>query len=142
MEAFTWHIGYEVQDFTQYRGSLDPFRPSKEARQSNGMSFNDFHFPIYNSDSHNVICIQNIMTNTKIFTTDQLERGLQLLKDPRDAKVLRLHYGLAGETPRTLQKIGDMLKISRERVRQLENRALRKLRHPKNLKNLLKEGEQ
>lgn len=79
-----------------------------------------------------------MITSKPILTQVQLERGLPLLKDPRDAKVLMLHYGLVGEAQHTLQEIGDILKISRERVRQLENRAMRKLRHPKNLK-LIKE---
>jgi RNA polymerase primary sigma factor len=73
------------------------------------------------------------MTNVKTdLPSALLERGLQLLKDPRDAHVLKLRYGLAGETRHTLQQIGDELKITRERVRQIEKRIMRKLKHPKN----------
>lgn len=46
----------------------------------------------------------------------------------REAKIIELRFGLEGDSPKTLEEIGDLLKISRERVRQLESRALSKLR--------------
>ncbi|MGE4498702.1 MAG: RNA polymerase sigma factor RpoD/SigA [Deferribacterales bacterium] len=46
----------------------------------------------------------------------------------REAKIIELRFGIEGDAPKTLEEIGDMLKISRERVRQLEARALSKLR--------------
>jgi len=48
--------------------------------------------------------------------------------DQREQKVLRQRYGLEGEAPRTLSAIGRDLKVSRERVRQLQERAIRKLK--------------
>jgi RNA polymerase primary sigma factor len=48
----------------------------------------------------------------------------------RQAHILRLRYGLRGGTPHTLKEIGDMLGLTRERIRQLEGVALRRLRHP------------
>ena len=47
--------------------------------------------------------------------------------DEREAKVLRMRYGLGGEEPKTLKEIGEILGLTRERVRQIENEALRKL---------------
>jgi RNA polymerase primary sigma factor len=47
---------------------------------------------------------------------------------PKESEVLRLRFGLGGEEPKTLQEIGDKLKLSRERVRQIENKAITKLR--------------
>jgi len=47
--------------------------------------------------------------------------------DVREAKVLRMRYGLGGEEPKTLKEIGEILGLTRERVRQIENEALRKL---------------
>ena len=47
---------------------------------------------------------------------------------PREQLILRLRYGLAGEEEHTLEQIGQSLGLSRERVRQLEARALKKLR--------------
>ncbi len=48
--------------------------------------------------------------------------------DERDARVLRLYFGLQGERQHTLQEIGDLLGVTRERIRQLRNRAQRRLR--------------
>ncbi len=53
--------------------------------------------------------------------------GLRHLR-PRDARVVRLYYGLQGEDPHTLEQIGRLLGVTRERVRQLRDRALRELR--------------
>ncbi len=49
---------------------------------------------------------------------------------PRESRVLKLRYGLSGERMHTLAEIGDKLNLSRERVRQIEARALRRLRSP------------
>jgi len=48
--------------------------------------------------------------------------------EARDAKVLRLYFGLQGEREHTLEEIGNMLGVTRERIRQLRDRALRRLR--------------
>ncbi|MBI4540577.1 MAG: RNA polymerase sigma factor RpoD/SigA [Gemmatimonadetes bacterium] len=48
--------------------------------------------------------------------------------EPRDAKVLKLYFGLEGEREHTLEEIGNMLGVTRERIRQLRDRALRRLR--------------
>ena len=60
---------------------------------------------------------------------DQLLRALSQL-DEREREVIVLRYGLNGELPRTLSDVGLQLGITRERVRQVEGRALAKLRHP------------
>jgi RNA polymerase sigma factor (sigma-70 family) len=49
---------------------------------------------------------------------------------PREEEVLRLRFGLDRDEPRTLEQIGERLNVSRERIRQIEARALEKLRHP------------
>lgn len=56
---------------------------------------------------------------------------------PREAEILRLRFGLGDEGEKTLEEVGERFHVSRERVRQLENKALRKLRRNKNLKALL-----
>ncbi len=61
------------------------------------------------------------------FLAEEVERALASLA-PRDAKVLRLYFGLDGGREFTLEEIGAMLGITRERVRQLRDRALRSLR--------------
>jgi RNA polymerase primary sigma factor len=61
------------------------------------------------------------------FLTDEIESALNTLP-PRDAKVLRLYFGLDGGREHTLEEIGGMLGVTRERVRQLRDRALKRLR--------------
>lgn len=61
------------------------------------------------------------------FLTDQINTALLTLQ-PRDARVLRLYFGLDGGREHTLEEIGGMLGITRERVRQLRDRALKRLR--------------
>lgn len=56
---------------------------------------------------------------------------------PREAAILKLRFGLGEEGEKTLEEVGEQFKVSRERVRQLENKALRKLRKNKELKTLL-----
>ena len=55
------------------------------------------------------------------FLTDEIEQALNTLP-PRDAKVLRLYFGLEGGREHTLEEIGSMLGVTRERVRQLRDR--------------------
>lgn len=57
----------------------------------------------------------------------ELEGLLKTLSD-REANVLRLHFGLNGGTPQSFEEIGRLLKLSRERVRQINNIALSKLK--------------
>jgi RNA polymerase primary sigma factor len=61
------------------------------------------------------------------FLTEQVDTALGSLA-PRDAKVLRLYFGLDGGREHTLEEIGGMLGVTRERVRQLRDRALKRLR--------------
>jgi DNA-directed RNA polymerase specialized sigma subunit len=49
---------------------------------------------------------------------------------PREAKVIRLRFGLNGVEPKTLEEAGWVLDVTRERIREIEAKALRKLRHP------------
>ena len=66
-------------------------------------------------------------------TREQLHNDLEALLDEltaREAAVIRLRYGLEDDTPQTLSQIGEDLHLSRERVRQIESRALLKLRQP------------
>jgi RNA polymerase primary sigma factor len=63
----------------------------------------------------------------KLLRSVELEEALTRLK-PRMRRVLAMRFGLDGETPKTLEEVGTQLGITRERVRQLESRALRELR--------------
>jgi len=59
--------------------------------------------------------------------TNDIEAALATLP-PRDAKVLRLYFGLEDGNSRTLEEIGRMMGVTRERIRQLRDRALQRLR--------------
>ena len=55
---------------------------------------------------------------------------------PREEKVLRLRFGLDDGRARTLEEVGKEFQVTRERIRQIEAKALRKLRHPSRSKKL------
>jgi RNA polymerase primary sigma factor len=67
--------------------------------------------------------------------TDQLIKILQTL-NPREEKVIRMRFGIGVNRSHTLEEVGQHLSITRERVRQIESSALRKLKHPKRLRLL------
>ena len=66
---------------------------------------------------------------------EQLEEVMATLT-PREAKVLRLRFGLEDGKARTLEEVGREFQVTRERIRQIEAKALRKLRHPSRSKRL------
>ena len=66
---------------------------------------------------------------------EQLEEVMNTLT-PREAKVLRLRFGLDDGKARTLEEVGKEFDVTRERIRQIEAKALRKLRHPSRSKKL------
>ena len=66
---------------------------------------------------------------------EQIARVLDTLT-PREEKVLRLRYGIDDGRPRTLEEVGKEFNVTRERIRQIEAKALRKLRHPSRSKRL------
>ncbi len=64
-----------------------------------------------------------------------IRRSLGTLK-PREAKILRLYYGLDDNEPMTLEEIGSVLGITRERVRQIKEKSLARLRHVNRIRSL------
>jgi RNA polymerase primary sigma factor len=70
---------------------------------------------------------------------EQTRRVLATLT-PREEKVLRMRFGIGEESDHTLEEVGQDFNVTRERIRQIEAKALRKLRHPsrsKKLKNFI-----
>ncbi|MBS7262185.1 MAG: RNA polymerase sigma factor RpoD [Eubacteriales bacterium] len=72
---------------------------------------------------------------TYMMMKEQLTKVLDTLT-PREEKVLRLRYGLDDGRARTLEEVGRKFNVTRERIRQIEAKALRKLRHPSRSKRL------
>jgi RNA polymerase primary sigma factor len=70
-----------------------------------------------------------------VLLQEQISKVLGTLKD-REAEVLRLRFGLNDGYPHTLEEVGNTFKVTRERVRQIEAKALRKLRHPSRSRKL------
>ena len=70
-----------------------------------------------------------------ILLREQLEEVLETLT-PREKKVLQLRFGLEDGRSRTLEEVGQHFGVTRERIRQIEAKALRKLRHPSRSKKL------
>ncbi|HEX8690963.1 MAG TPA: RNA polymerase sigma factor RpoD/SigA [Longimicrobium sp.] len=90
--------------------------------------------PIGDSDDSQLmdrfIAEEAIVTEDEVeerLLSERIDRALGTLQ-PRDAKVLRLYFGLEGGREHTLEEIGDILGVTRERIRQLRDRALKRLR--------------
>ncbi len=66
---------------------------------------------------------------------EQMEKVLETLTE-REQRVLRLRFGIGDGYPRTLEEVGTVFHVTRERIRQIEAKALRKLRHPKRSRKL------
>ena len=73
-----------------------------------------------------------------MYTCSALLNGISVLATltPREEKVLRLRYGIDAGRPRTVEEVGKEFNVTRERIRQIEAKALRKLRHPSRSKRL------
>ena len=71
----------------------------------------------------------------RIEVSEQIQRVLRTLT-PKEEKVIRMRFGIGAERDHTLEEVGRHLSITRERVRQIEAKALRKLKHPSRLRAL------
>ena len=92
-------------------------------------------------DSDLGMFIEDVQTPTPIQSVSQtmlkekIEEVLGTLT-PREARVLRLRFGLETGVPFTLEEVGEKFGLTRERIRQIEGKALRRLRHPRRARQL------
>lgn len=96
-----------------------------------------FHSPTQSGSADGELTINEMVVDTNnpspedsVMGNDEINLLMRLLSeiDDRAARILRLRYGLTGDDPMTLKQIGEQIGLTRERVRQIEHDALRKLR--------------
>ena len=78
-------------------------------------------------------CPSSAVVNTNL--QEQTRKVLETLT-PREEKVLRMRFGIGEKSDHTLEEVGQNFDVTRERIRQIEAKALRKLRHPSRSKKL------
>ncbi len=109
------------------RIALEPISFDAKVGDDDDSSLGDF---IKDADTQNPL----EYTQSQIFK-EEINAVLQTLT-PREERVIRLRYGLDDNHPRTLEEVGREFNVTRERIRQIEAKALRRLRHPSRLSRL------
>ncbi|MCR5504123.1 MAG: sigma-70 family RNA polymerase sigma factor [Elusimicrobiaceae bacterium] len=71
----------------------------------------------------------------KLIKREEVENILTKLSE-KEAKIIKLRFGIDSGYPRTLEEVGKMFNVTRERVRQIEAKAIRRLRHPSRARQL------
>ena len=82
---------------------------------------------------------ETVVSPDEVATNDNLKETMDerlMVLTPREAKVLRMRFGIDMNTDHTLEEVGKQFEVTRERIRQIEAKALRKLRHPSNAERL------
>jgi RNA polymerase primary sigma factor len=99
----------------------------------------DSHIGDFLVDEASVSPVESTTSESLTTTTQEVLNSLS----PREAKVVRMRFGIGMSSEHTLEEVGKEFEVTRERIRQIESKALRKLRHPsraERLKSFLDEG--
>ena len=80
--------------------------------------------------------VESPIENTVNINLSETVRDVLAGLTPREAKVLRMRFGIDMNTDHTLEEVGKQFDVTRERIRQIEAKALRKLRHPSRSEHL------
>ena len=83
-----------------------------------------------------VLTLANAILVPRLVKGSYLQKVIRYTLTPREEKVLRLRFGIEDGRTRTLEEVGKEFNVTRERIRQIEAKALRKLRHPSRSKKL------
>ncbi len=127
-EDIAEEIGLEAREVRWLlRASMRPLSLDKPVGEEESSQLGDF--------------IEDERAPSPVQTAEQSllrERVARLMADltPREARILRLRYGLDGDRQHTLKEVGEKFGVTRERIRQIERRAIRKLRHPHRRRSL------
>jgi RNA polymerase primary sigma factor len=92
----------------------------------------DSHLGDFIEDKNTVSPSESVMSNS---LEDSTRKVLATLT-PREERVLRMRFGIGENSDHTLEEVGQDFEVTRERIRQIEAKALRKLRHPSRSKRL------
>jgi RNA polymerase primary sigma factor len=92
----------------------------------------DSHLKDFIEDRAAISPVDAVMHSTLRHQTQSMLKTLT----PREEKVLKMRFGVGGGNEHTLEQVGESLTVTRERIRQIESKALRKLRHPSRSKSL------
>lgn len=94
-------------------------------------------------EQHEKIDINTIDTSAKDPFVSASQKNLRQIitsalceLDPKEETIIRLKYGIGSDRNRSLEEIGELLGVTRERIREIEQRALAKLKHPARVKKL------
>lgn len=125
-EELNWPV-QKVKDI-QYYSSQQPISLETPIGEENDSLLGDFIADDRSLSSEEIVC--------RSILHDKINELLKTITD-REALVIELRFGLNDKHPHTLEEVGTILGVTRERVRQIEVKALRKLRHPLRIKQLL-----
>ncbi|HDQ00753.1 MAG TPA: RNA polymerase sigma factor RpoD/SigA [bacterium] len=123
MEMSTWEVADVVKTSGRHLSLDEPFK------EENGNSLLDVIKSDRYEEPDNPLMRESLQV--------EIEKVLATLK-PREAEIIRLYFGLEGDRPLTLEEIGEYFRLTRERVRQIKEKALRRLRHRSRLEPLRK----
>lgn len=97
--------------------------------------------PDEDSDMYDVFVTDEISLPDKQLINESLKKEIDRILttlSPREADIIRMYYGLSGKHPHTLEEIGEQFDLTRERVRQIKEKAIRRLKHTSKSKLLKK----
>src|SRR5258705_419404 len=109
------------------KASMEPISLDRPIGEDEDSNLSDF--------IEDITAISPSQSASHAMLRDQLNRVLSTLTR-REEKVIRLRFGLGDGTPRTLEEVGTIFNVTRERVRQIEAKALKKLQHPSRARKL------